>query len=158
MCVVIRKSAISDLEPAWKLDREVFKEDAWTLLDYIGVFTSPDICRFTALAEGEFAGFGASCMDQKENAVCLMNLAVHPKFQRRGIGRMLLDHIEKAFGPSDVYLYVDIENKNAIRLYEKAGYEHTGTIPAYYMTGNDALIMKKQISEVKDDVLRYDFK
>ena len=144
MCVVIRKSVLSDLDPAWKLDRKAFKEDSWTLLDYIGVFSTPGVRRFTALADGQFAGFAASERDREENAVCLLTLAVCPEFRRRGIGGMLLKHIEEAFGPSDVYLYVDDANETAIRLYEKAGYKHTGMIPAYYMNGHDALIMEKR--------------
>ncbi len=152
MDIVIRESVLTDLNRAWELNREVFKEDSWTLLDTIGAFSSPGVRRFTALADGQFAGFGASEMDRKNNAVFLLTLAVLPKYQRRGIGRLLLKHIEETYGTSDVYLYVDEQNTDAIRLYEKAGYKHTGMIRSYYLNGHNALIMKKQNSETENDI------
>ena len=145
MCFEIRNSVLSDLDPALKLDREAFDEDVWTLLDYIGVFSDREARRFTAVADGKFAGFGASEMDRENHAVCLLTLAVRPEYRNRGIGAALLKHMEEAFGRSDVYLYVDTENRGAIRLYEKAGYRKTGSIRSYYMNGHDALIMEKQI-------------
>ncbi len=145
MCFEIRDSVLSDLDPALKLDREAFAEDAWTILDYIGVFSDRGIRRFTAVVSGKFAGFGASEMDHEKKAVCLLTLAVRPEYRRQGIGAALLKRMEEAFGKSAVYLYADVLNPDAIRLYEKAGYRQTGRIQAYYMNGHDALIMEKQI-------------
>ena len=145
MCFEIRKAEIRDLGPALALDREAFGPDAWTVMDYAAVFSENSVKKFTAVSEGKFAGFGASEWDQEQNAVCLLTLAVRPEFRNRGIGSALLQAMENAFGKTDVYLYVDAENVTAIRLYRRAGYEHAGVIPSYYMNGHDALIMEKQI-------------
>ena len=143
MCFTIKESILSDLGPALQLDRESFDKDAWTILDYIGVFSDPGIRRFTARVDGRFAGFGASEMDHEENAVCLLTLAVCPEYRKRGIGTALLKQMEEAFGRSDSYLYVDEANTDAIRLYQKTGYHPTGTIREYYMNGHDAVVMVK---------------
>ena len=143
MCFEIRKAEIRDLGPALALDREAFGPDAWTVMDYAAVFSENNVKKFTAVSAGKFAGFGASEWDRKQNAVCLLTLAVLPEFRNRGIGSALLQAMENAFGRSDVYLYVDTENDAAIRLYRRAGYEQAGTIPSYYMNGHDALIMEK---------------
>lgn len=145
MSFEIRKAELKDLGAALALDRVSFGVDAWTIMDYIGVFSMHGVKSFTAVAEEEFAGFAASEFDREEDAVCLMTLAVVPKYRRQGIGSALLKAAESAFSPKDrFYLYVDIENLSAIRLYERAGYRRTGTIASYYMNGNDALVMEKK--------------
>ncbi|MBQ6508960.1 MAG: GNAT family N-acetyltransferase [Flexilinea sp.] len=144
MCFEIRKAELRDLGPALALDREAFGPDAWTVMDYAAVFSENGVKKFTAVAGGKFAGFGASEWDREQNAVCLLTLAVLPEFRNRGIGSALLHAMENAFGRSEVYLYVDIENKNAIRLYRRAGYEQAGIIPSYYLNGHDALIMRNE--------------
>jgi len=145
MCFEIRKAKLSDLAAAQQLDREAFGVDAWTILDFAGLFSIREIKKFTALAEGNFAGFAASEYDTRRKAVCLMTLAVRPEYRRRGIGAALLKHCEEAFSAQRYYLTVDIENRSAIRLYEQAGYRLTGVEPAYYLNGHDALIMEKSV-------------
>ena len=39
MSFKIRKAVLSDLNAALQLDREAFGVDAWTFLDYMGVFS-----------------------------------------------------------------------------------------------------------------------
>ena len=145
MVFEIRKAELRDLGPALALDREAFGPDAWTVMDYAAVFSENSVKKFTAVSGGKFAGFGASEWDREQNAVCLMTLAVRPEFRGRGIGSALLKAMEEAFGTSsDVYLYVDIENETAVRLYRRAGYKQTGIIPSYYMNGHDAIVMRNE--------------
>ena len=144
MCFEIRKAELRDLGPALALDREAFGPDAWTVLDYAAVFSENNVKKFTAVSGGKFAGFGAAEWDREQHAVCLMTLAVRPEFRNRGVGSALLRTMEKAFGDADVYLHVDTENENAVRLYRKAGYKETGRIPSYYMNGHDAIIMRNE--------------
>ena len=145
MCFEIRKAELRDLGPALALDREVFGQDAWTVMDYAAVFSEKGVRKFTAVSGGKFAGFGASEWDREQNAVCLMTLAVRPEFRNRGIGSALLEAMETAFGDlSDVYLHVDSENETAIRLYLQNGYKQSGIIPSYYMNGHDAIIMRNE--------------
>ena len=143
MCFTIRRSVPGDFGRALALDREVFGPDAWTVMDYIGVFSENSVRKFTAEADGKFAGFAASEFDRRSGAVCLLTLAVVPQNQRRGIGSALLRSIETAFGERDAYLYVDAANETAIRLYRRAGYVQTGSLPGYYMNGHDALVFRK---------------
>lgn len=145
MCFEIRKAKLSDLAAVQQLDREAFGVDAWTILDFAGLFSIREIKKFTAIAEGNFAGFAASEYDARRKAVCLMTLAVRPEYRRQGIGAALLKHCEEAFPAKRFYLTVDIENRSAIRLYEQAGYLQTGVEPAYYLNGHDALIMEKSV-------------
>lgn len=143
MCFEIRSSLPGDLGPALRLDRVAFGPDAWTFLDYAWVFTTGVVKKFTAVAEGRFAGFAAAELDNKEGAMCMLTLAVSPEFRRKGIGAALLEECEKAFPDVPSFLYVDNKNGSAIRLYQRAGYEVKGIHPSYYMNGHDALVMEK---------------
>ncbi len=75
----------------------------------------------------------------------ILNIAVHPRFRRRGIGKKLLLHALKYSlikGVEDVYLEVRVSNIPAIRLYEALGFVQLGIRPHYYAdNGEDAIIM-----------------
>ena len=144
MSYVIRKAALSDLGPALQLDKETFGVDAWTFLDYMGVFSIRSIKKFTAEEDGTFAGFASMEFDHQKKAACLMTLAVRPEFRNRGIGTALLTACEEAFPGRKYYLNVDTANEPAIRLYERAGYRQTDIEPQYYLNGHDAIIMEKR--------------
>ena len=143
MSYVIRKAVLSDMNAALQLDREAFGVDAWTFLDYMGVFSIRSVKKFTAEEDGQFAGFAAIEFDRRKGAGCLMTLAVRPEFRKRGIGAALLRTCEEAFPGEKYYLNADAANKGAIRLYERAGYRQTGIEPGYYLNGHDAIVMEK---------------
>jgi ribosomal-protein-alanine N-acetyltransferase len=80
----------------------------------------------------------------------LLNLAVAPKFQRKGIGQCLLDHAANCvIGKADMlFLEVRVSNQKAIELYSKAGFFEIGNRKNYYPTVNgheDALLMARQL-------------
>ena len=143
MSFKIRKAVLSDLNAALQLDREAFGVDAWTFLDYMGVFSVRSVKKFTAEEDGQFAGFAAMEFDHRKRAACLMTLAVRPEFRKRGIGTALLRTCEEAFPGRNYYLNADTANEEAIRLYERSGYRQTGIEPGYYLNGHDAIIMEK---------------
>lgn len=80
----------------------------------------------------------------------LLNLAVAPGFQRKGIGQSLLEHATLCVkGKADMlFLEVRVSNHKAIELYSKAGFFELGNRKNYYPTVNgheDALLMARQL-------------
>lgn len=80
----------------------------------------------------------------------LLNIAVSPKFQRKGIGSILLRHaISCVIGHADMlFLEVRMSNRKAIELYSKEGFFELGNRKNYYPTLNgheDALLMASQL-------------
>jgi ribosomal-protein-alanine N-acetyltransferase len=80
----------------------------------------------------------------------LLNIAVSPKFQRKGIGSTLLQHaISCVIGHADMlFLEVRVSNRKAIELYSKEGFFEVGNRKNYYPTVNgheDALLMASQL-------------
>lgn len=80
----------------------------------------------------------------------LLNLVVSPDFQRKGIGRLLLNHaVDLVKGKADMlFLEVRVSNHKAIELYSREGFFEVGHRKNYYPTTNgheDALLMACQL-------------
>ena len=78
----------------------------------------------------------------------LMNVAVTKKHQRKGIGSMLLDEIEKRFAEKEAesaYLEVRVSNEVAQNMYNKRGYQYIRTSKGYY-GDEDGIIMMKSLT------------
>ncbi|MEJ4046261.1 ribosomal protein S18-alanine N-acetyltransferase [Erwinia sp. SLM-02] len=77
----------------------------------------------------------------------LFNLAVDPAFQRRGLGRELLQHLIAALeqrGVLTLWLEVRASNRPAIALYEQLDFNEVSIRRNYYPTADgkeDAVIM-----------------
>lgn len=79
----------------------------------------------------------------------ITNVAVHPDYRSRGVGRKLLVAIGElagAKGASRLTLEVRRSNNGAQRLYQRLGFEGTGVRPGYYRDNDeDAIIMWKRL-------------
>lgn len=79
----------------------------------------------------------------------ISNIAVHPDYRRRGIGKILLEEClsrlrEKA---EEVSLEVRKSNYPAISLYRKFGFREIGIRRRYYIDGEDAVIMSLKLND-----------
>lgn len=86
-----------------------------------------------AAVSGSVAGFAAfrQVLDEAE----LRNLAVAPPWQRRGIGRLLLEAGQRRLlraAVKQVYLEVRASNNPALSLYRSVGYNTTAVRKGYY--------------------------
>ena len=73
----------------------------------------------------------------------LNNIAVHSDFQRRHIGRLLIEHVKNRLQSQNIqriYLEVSGENKPAQRLYESMGFQMKGLRRNYYAKGEHAFL------------------
>ena len=80
----------------------------------------------------------------------IINIAVHPKARRRGVGQALLLAAAaegKKRGAMRILLEVRRSNKAAIALYQKCGFLQIGLRKAYYPDNNeDALLFELQLT------------
>jgi len=77
-------------------------------------------------SNGKIAGFCCVSIYAEGTTLWIREIAVHPEFQSNGIGRELMNmaiQYGRSNGAQKSFLAVDLENKNAIRLYEFLGYE-----------------------------------
>ena len=106
--------------------------EAWTLAQLAGIMMLPGTWLTIARLDALPLGFALvrSVLDECE----LLLLAVPPRWQRRGIGKMLLDH-SLATARRRGMLSMNLEaraSNNAIGLYERAGFEFVHRRPGYY--------------------------
>jgi len=107
--------------------------EAWTRSQCAGILPMPGVELVLARhGDGSAAGFSLyrTISDESE----LLLLAVAPRFQRRGIGRKLLDHVldrSREEGASRVHLEVR-EGNPAVIMYRLAGFRLVGRRPKYY--------------------------
>ena len=67
--------------------------------------------------------------EKKENHPVISNLIVSKKMRRKGIAKLLTaraEKIAKSFGYKEIYLFVNVENIPAIRLYKSRRYKSIG--------------------------------
>jgi len=77
----------------------------------------------------------------------IQNLAVDPRFRRRGIGRKLIEAILSLLreqGVESVWLETRESNSTARAFYSKIGFKEEGRLPSYY-SDEDALMMTKRL-------------
>jgi ribosomal-protein-alanine N-acetyltransferase len=95
--------------------------------------------------DGTLAAFAVTQVVLDE--ATLFNLAVDPAWQRRGLGRQLLEHLIRELEARDVFtlwLEVRASNSAAIALYESLGFNEATVRRNYYPTKEgreDAIVM-----------------
>lgn len=139
----IQPANLLDLKALRKLEHACFEKDAWPLLDLMAVLTWPDIIRLKVVEDGEMIGFAACDPRPSQSVAWIATIAVHPRWQRRGIGRMLLRACEERVRQPRLKLSVRMSNYGAISLYEKEGYQTVDVWGRYYSDDEDALVMEK---------------
>jgi ribosomal-protein-alanine N-acetyltransferase len=141
----IQPASIRDLGALRRLEQACFEKDAWPLLDLMAVLTWPEVIRLKAVENGELIGFVAGDPRSSDGATWVATIGVHPRYQRRGIGRMLLRACEQKTKLPRMKLTVRLSNEVAISLYEKEGYHSVDIWKRYYNDGEDGLVMEKTL-------------
>lgn len=92
----------------------------------------------------ELAGYVCRWIVDRE--VQILNVAVHPDWRRRGVGRWIVEEVLREARRRHVTratLEVRRHNLPAIVLYERLGFERVGVRRNYYGPGEDAVLMDK---------------
>lgn len=127
--------------------------EAWTMGQCAGLLPLPGV--WLTLARQDEAVFGFALARLVADEAELLLLAVKTEGQRRGIGRILLEHFEdeaRARGAARLHLEVR-EGNHALSLYEQAGFELVGRRRDYYcgQKGDryDALTLAKSAEQLR---------
>lgn len=141
----IAQATLHDLNDLSRLEKACFGNDAWPLVELIGVLTLPNKVRLKATADGKMVGFVAGDPQPAQGFAWVTTLCVDAPYRRLGIGRALLRAAEAALGMARIRLTVRTSNAPAIRLYSSEGYHEIQHLAGYYQDGEDAYVMEKVI-------------
>lgn len=141
---VLRALAPEDLDQVAEIERACYPFP-WTRGIFAECLRAGYAC--VGLQSGpRLAGY--SVMNWAAGEAHLLNLCVHPEFQRMGYGRLLLEQamaLARSRGCHAMFLEVRPSNARAGQLYTRAGFKPVGERPAYYPAHDgreDAVVMR----------------
>jgi len=155
--VIIRRARREDLPRIIEINRKCLPENypEWFFEDHLRNWG-----KAFYVAEVPEAGVVGYVMTRVEHGVGvvvkgfvkrghIVSIAVLPEYRRRGIGTRLMQaamrSLKEEYGAREVYLEVRVSNTPAIRLYEKLGFRKIYVIPHYYLDGEDAYLMAREL-------------
>jgi len=151
MTYTIQTANWRDLRTLTRLERECFSDEAWPWLELLAVLTFPDVVRLKAVLNGEMVGFISADRRRKDNYGLILTLGVFTQHRRKGIARAMLRECERQLLPLPrVRLTVRRGNQPAIALYLSMGYIQKEVWPKYYASGEDALVLDKELQLKKE--------
>ena len=133
------------LQGVLEIERSVYSLP-WTRDMFLSELAFPEQSFFYVMElEGALIGYAGFRAFMGEAHI--MNIAVHPRHMRKGLGKKLLDFLLGEIAAQRagiVYLEVRRSNAAAIGLYERSGFTTVSVRPGYYADNcEDALIMVK---------------
>jgi len=140
---------VEDLDLVMDVERAAYPIP-WTKSMFETSMSSSDECWLLSIG-GEILGHViiSFILDEAH----LLNLCVHPKASRRGLGRKLLQHaVQRAVLHKSqmFFLEVRVSNNFAVDLYFSEGFNEVGIRPNYYPAERgqreDALLMTLELS------------
>ena len=146
MNVELRRLEPRDLDTVEEIERASYP-NPWSRSMFAAELRKPSSLAIGAYLEpGDLVGY--AFVSRYVDAWHVMNVAVASEYRRRGIATTLLEQAFEvtAADPRRGYtLEVRVSNTDAIRLYERLGFEHRGIRRGYYTDNReDALIMWRE--------------
>ena len=146
MTAVLRAMTGADLEEVESLEADLFGRGRWTRGMFLSELQGPRRHYRVAEADGRIIGYAGIALGETSQ---VMTIGVHPRWRRRGLGRLLFtDLLEAArdFGAIEVILEVRVDAEAPQAMYTDFGFTPLGVRKNYYQAeGIDALVMHKRL-------------
>lgn len=159
--LTIREYRKSDFSRLWEIDQKCFPAGiSYSQPELLFYMRRPRA--FTLVAElagkekSSEIGSGAVgfVVAEAGRAGHIITIDVLDEFRRSGLGSRLMAAVEERLrseGCQSVILETAVDNASALAFYKRHQYFLVKTIPGYYATGVDALVLKKDLlSEAPD--------
>ncbi|WP_298750600.1 ribosomal protein S18-alanine N-acetyltransferase [uncultured Serinicoccus sp.] len=149
---LLRPATWRDIPGMLAVERAAFPDEPW---DEAGLWAElasrPRRAYVVAAREGQQGHEGIegyAGLDVAGDVADVMTLAVHPGSRGGGLGSSLLGRLHdlaRGAGATSVLLEVRSGNEVARRLYAAHGYGLVRTRERYYRSGEDALVLRKEL-------------
>jgi [ribosomal protein S18]-alanine N-acetyltransferase len=151
----VRELRWTDLPALAALERDLFAHDAWAEPTWWAELAGRPRRDYLVLTDADGV-LGYAGLDHGGEVADVMTIAVAPRAQGRGFGRLLLAELEqraRTRGAAHVILEVRADHVAALGLYERSGYAVLSTRRRYYQPGDvDAIVMRKSLQERSVDL------
>jgi ribosomal-protein-alanine N-acetyltransferase len=146
MTIELRRLEMRDLDRIEEIERESYPTP-WSRSMFAGELAKPSSICLGAFDTERDVLVGYLIISRYVDAWHVMNVAVEPSQRSRGVAQNLLERLFELTANDSrrgYTLEVRISNENAIRLYERLGFQARGLRRGYYTDNReDALIMWK---------------
>jgi ribosomal-protein-alanine N-acetyltransferase len=140
-----RLADVKDVPALLEIERASF-DTPWTLGEIAEELDKPLARVWVAEVDGRLAAFGIQWFVVGEAQ--LANIAVHPDFRGRGLGKQMMIHLlenARAEGMEKMTLEVRTGNTAAHDLYLKLGFVETCRRPHFYEDQDEAILMERKV-------------
>ncbi len=137
----IRHATPADLEALLALEEASFHSDRISRRQWRRYLRRPSVGVLVCGPPGDLSGAAVVFYRQHARVARLYSLAVRADRRGDGVGATLLEAAEtdaRGRGCSLMALEVQVGNRPAIGLYERAGYHRAARVAGYYEDGTDA--------------------
>jgi ribosomal-protein-alanine N-acetyltransferase len=150
----IKNVNIGDLEKLMVLEREVFKENAFSkeLMKKLIIKNTIFLKLEDERPDTNFIGFIIVIEDRVDRAN-IINFVIDPRYQDKGYGTLLLrntiERLKRLNKIKKVILNVQVSNSKAIKLYEKLNFKKNPIeLRNYYQSGESSFLMELNIDSL----------
>ena len=148
--MLVRRMAEEDTAKVARIEKECFSQP-WSQQGFIDALKGSDNILVVAEKNGEIYGYVCMYVSFEEGEIT--NVAVSEQYRNKGVGRLLMQAIEReaeANGVERIVLEVRVSNNSAISLYKSMNYRELGIRKNFYeQPVEDACIMECIIQEGK---------
>lgn len=144
----LRPMQEADVNDVLEVERAAY-EFPWTR----AIFRDCIRVGYTCLVyEGARGLLGHGVMSLAAGECHLLNICIHPDYQRRGLGRALIDYLLKLAQLRNAHLAlleVRVSNRAAYNLYIQMGFDEIGMRPGYYPARagrEDAIMLARDLT------------
>jgi len=132
-----------DLDAVLVIERDCYPHP-WSFRQFLDELENPVASVLVCEIDNSIVGY--ICYWLIAGEMQILNLATSPQLRRHGIAAQLLEQACarcSLIGLSSAWLEVRAGNRAAIELYQRSGFNLSGTRRTYYRDGEDALVMVK---------------
>ena len=140
-----------DLPVLVSMERVLFADSPWSMGQFKEEFKGVPNSRYFLVAtndDDQIVGYAGVLVVAPGVEADVLTVGVLPEYARQGIATYFMAELEKwslSKQAPAMMLEVGTENRAAIELYEKLGYENISTRKGYYGPGLDAFVMRKEL-------------
>jgi len=132
----------ADLKNILSIEHAAFPREPYDKELFLELYRDCGGLFIVAKFSGRIAGYMVSCA--KSGKAEIVSIAVHPKYQKLGVGSALMVHTLAALKKKksqSVKLMVRTTNSSGVRFYRRFGFTLVRRVPRYYEDGGDAFRM-----------------